>query len=96
MVATLSQYSIVRVHQAVSGTPIYGKYKAACICLSVQIAGALVNWSQDSARQRALIGRSARCRRHVIGRLLDLSHVSWRTYVADQLADHSQGLACQA
>jgi len=26
---------------------------------------------------------------HVIGRLLDLSHVSWRTYVADQLSDHT-------
>ena len=26
--------------------------------------------------------------RHVIGRLLDLSHVSWRTCVADLLADH--------
>jgi hypothetical protein len=25
---------------------------------------------------------------HVIGRLLDLSHISWRTYVADLLADH--------
>jgi hypothetical protein len=29
--------------------------------------------------------------RHVIGILLDLSHVSWRTCVADQLADHNQG-----
>ena len=28
--------------------------------------------------------------RHVIGRLLDLSHVSWRTCVADLLADHSE------
>jgi hypothetical protein len=27
----------------------------------------------------AVIGRSARCARHVIDRLLDLSHVSWRT-----------------
>ena len=26
--------------------------------------------------------------RHVIGKLLDLSHVSWRTCVADLLADH--------
>jgi len=26
--------------------------------------------------------------RHVTGRLLDLSHVSWRTCVADLLADH--------
>ena len=25
---------------------------------------------------------------HVIGRLLDVSHVSWRTCVADLLADH--------
>jgi len=31
------------------------------------------------------------CRRYVTGRLLDLSHVSWRTYVADQLADHRLG-----
>jgi hypothetical protein len=29
--------------------------------------------------------------RHVIGRLLDLSHISWRTCVADQLADHKIG-----
>jgi hypothetical protein len=29
--------------------------------------------------------------RHVIGRLLDLSHVSWRTYVADLLTDHKCG-----
>jgi hypothetical protein len=28
--------------------------------------------------------------RHVIGRLLDLSHVSWRTCVADLLADHKR------
>jgi len=26
--------------------------------------------------------------RHVIGGLLDLSHISWRTCVADQLSDH--------
>jgi len=37
--------------------------------------------------------------RHVIGRLLDLSHVSWRTCVADQLSDHNgqilvYGLPC--
>jgi hypothetical protein len=31
---------------------------------------------------------------HVIGRLLDLSHISWRTCVADQLTDHI--LASQA
>ena len=29
--------------------------------------------------------------RHVIGRLLDLSHISWRTCVADLLTDHSIG-----
>ena len=28
--------------------------------------------------------------RHVIGRLLDLSHVSWRTCIADLLADHGR------
>ena len=27
--------------------------------------------------------------RHVIGRLLDLSHISWRTCVADLLSDHT-------
>jgi len=27
--------------------------------------------------------------RHVDGRLLDLSHISWRACVADLLADHT-------
>jgi hypothetical protein len=26
---------------------------------------------------------------HLVGRFLDLSHISWRTCVADQLADHT-------
>ena len=29
----------------------------------------------------------------MIGRLLDLSHVSWRTCVADPLADHTHSTA---
>ncbi len=28
------------------------------------------------------------CTRRVVGRLLDLLHISWRTSVADQLSDH--------
>jgi hypothetical protein len=30
--------------------------------------------------------------RHVIVRLLDLSHINWRTCVADQLADHKRSV----
>jgi hypothetical protein len=32
---------------------------------------------------------------HVIGRLLDLSHINWRRYVADQLSDHTTRQARQ-
>jgi hypothetical protein len=32
--------------------------------------------------------------RHVIGRLLDLWHINWRTCVADLLADHNSYRAC--
>ena len=35
-------------------------------------------------RKRTTFGRSVRCRRHVIGRLRDLSHGSWRTCVTDR------------
>ncbi len=43
----------------------------------------------------SLVGRSSAdpcvAARHVIGGLLDLSHISWRACVADLLADHSYG-----
>src|ERR1700691_2961902 len=42
MVPTLSQYSITRVHQAVGGTAINGKYRAPCMSLSVQITRTFV------------------------------------------------------
>jgi hypothetical protein len=58
---------------------------ASLIAAGLGGAEALLDGDQVPRGQRPDPSVAAR---HVIGRLLDLSHVSWRTCVADLLADH--------
>jgi hypothetical protein len=58
---------------------------ASLIAAGLGGAEALLDGDQVSRGQQPDPSVAAR---HVIGRHLDLSHVSWRTCVADLLADH--------
>src|SRR5690242_3329033 len=69
------------------GHPAVLPGSASLIAAGLGGAEALLDGDQVPHGQRPDPSVAAR---HVIGRLLDLSHVSWRTCVADLLADHKR------
>src|SRR5262245_45287725 len=95
--ASRPHLAITQANNSRGGAQKFDGYPARTTSLSRQLPQPLTAASKRiTIRARNIRSSADPCvaARHVTGRLLDLSHICWRTCVADLLADHKKAPKC--